>query len=58
MKKTPFEIKYERQRLAQQSDLKELKRMYSSKHPEILDLNTKPFWNEPLSQRKPFSQAG
>lgn len=46
--KNGFSLEKYRQSLAKKSNLDELKKTYSSKLPEILDLNKRTFWNERL----------
>lgn len=46
MKKTGFEIEKIRQRLAKKNDLNRLIKLYSSRYPEIKDLNRPEFWDQ------------
>ena len=50
--KTFFEIEKERARLAEKHDFKNLKKLYSSKFPELKDENTGKFWNSLNAEHK------
>jgi 2-polyprenyl-3-methyl-5-hydroxy-6-metoxy-1,4-benzoquinol methylase len=55
MKISPFKIEHNRNDLAIAQRLDELKKTYTSKFPEIIDLNSQVFWNERLTIRQPLS---
>lgn len=56
MRKLAFAIEHKRAELAAAGKLKELRKLYSSKYPEIKDENTSSFWNERYEQRTPLAE--
>lgn len=56
MLKSPYEVERKRQKLAEKGNLSELKKTYSSKFPEIKDLNNPSFWDEKYLIKENLSQ--